>query len=119
MSRSTSSDRRITRRRTILKLAKGFRGRRGTNFKAARDAVRKALLHSYVGRKDKKSDMRQIWITRINAATRAEGLSYSRFISGLTKAGIKLNRKALSNMAIEDSAAFKAVVDASKKALGL
>ncbi len=118
MSRSTSSTRRITRRRNILKLAKGFRGRRGTNFKAARDAVRKALLHSYVGRKDKKNDMRRIWITRINAAVRAEGMSYSRFISGITKAGIQLNRKALSNMAIEDPAAFKAVVATSKKALG-
>lgn len=63
MSRSTSSDRRITRRRAILKLAKGFRGRRGTNFKAARDAVRKALVHSYVGRKDKKGDMRALWIS--------------------------------------------------------
>lgn len=117
MSRSTSSDRRITRRRAILKLAKGFRGRRGTNFKAARDAVRKALVHSYVGRKDKKGDMRQIWITRINAAVRSEGITYSRFISGLTKAGITLNRKALSNMAIEDPSAFKAIVEASKKAL--
>ena len=112
MSRSTSSNRRITRRRAILKLAKGFRGRRGTNFKAARDAVRKALVHSYVGRKDKKGDM------RINAAVRAEGLTYSRFIAGITKAGIQLNRKALSNMAIEDPTAFKTVVDASKKALG-
>ncbi len=118
MSRSTSSDRRISRRRTILKHAKGFRGRRGTNFKAARDAVRKALLHSYVGRKDKKNDMRRIWISRINAATRAEGLTYSRFISGLTKAGVALNRKALSNMAIEDPAAFKEVIEISKKALG-
>lgn len=118
MSRSTSSNRRITRRRAILKLAKGFRGRRGTNFKAARDAVRKALVHSYVGRKDKKGDMRSLWISRINAAVRAEGLTYSRFIAGITKAGIQLNRKALSNMAIEDPTAFKTVVDASKKALG-
>ena len=119
MSRSTSSDRRITRRKAILKQAKGFIGRRGTKFKAARDAVRKALLHSYVGRKDKKSDMRQIWITRINAAVRAEGITYSRFIAGMNKAGIQLNRKALSNMAIEDPTAFKAVVEASKKALGV
>lgn len=119
MSRSTSSNRRITRRRAILKLAKGFRGRRGTNFKAARDAVRKALVHSYVGRKDKKGDMRSLWISRINAAVRAEGLTYSRFIAGITKAGIQLNRKALSNMAIEDPAAFKSVVEQSKKALGV
>ncbi|MGP1438983.1 MAG: 50S ribosomal protein L20 [Treponema sp.] len=118
MSRSRSTDRRITRRRKILKLAKGFRGRRGTNFKAARDAVRKSLVHSYEGRKDKKGDMRGIWITRINAAVRAEGLSYSKFINGMAKAGIIINRKALSNMAIEDPVAFKAIVDASKKAIG-
>lgn len=118
MPRSRSTDRRITRRRKILKLAKGFRGRRGTNFKTAKDAVRKALRHSYEGRKDKKGDMRSIWITRINAAVRLEGMSYSRFIEGLSKAKIALNRKALSNMAIEDPVAFKAVVEASKKALG-
>lgn len=118
MSRSRSTDRRITRRRKILKLAKGFRGRRGTNFKAAKDAVRKALKHSYEGRKDRKADMRGIWITRLNAAVRGEGLSYSRFINGLSKARILLNRKVLSNMAIEDPTAFKAVVEVSKKALG-
>jgi len=118
MSRSRSTDRRITRRRKILKLAKGFRGRRSTNFKAAKDAVRKALKHSYEGRKDRKADMRGIWITRLNAAVRSEGLSYSRFINGLSKAKVLLNRKALSNMAIEDPSAFKAVVEVSKKALG-
>lgn len=118
MSRSRSADRRITRRRKILKLAKGFRGRRGTNFKAAKDAVRKALRHSYEGRKDRKADMRGIWITRINVAVREVGLSYSKFIAGLNKAKIIINRKALSNMAIEDPIAFKAIVEASKKALG-
>jgi len=118
MSRSRSTDRRITRRRKILKLAKGFSGRRGTNFKVAKDAVRKALRHSYEGRKDRKADMRGIWITRLNAAVRSEGLSYSRFINGLAKAKVLLNRKALSNMAIEDPSAFKAVVEVSKKALG-
>ena len=118
MSRSRSTDRRITRRRKILKLAKGFRGRRGTNFKAAKDAVRKALRHSYEGRKDRKGDMRRLWITRLNAAVREEGMSYSRFIDGLNKAKVLINRKALSNMAIEDPIAFKAVVETSKKALG-
>ena len=118
MSRSRSTDRRITRRRKILKLAKGFRGRRGTNFKAAKDAVRKALRHSYEGRKDKKGDMRRLWITRLNAAVREEGMSYSRFIDGLNKAKILINRKALSNMAIEDPVAFKAVLETSRKALG-
>ena len=117
MSRAVDGTRRADRRKKILKLAKGFKGRRGTNFKAAKDAVTKALDHSYVGRKDKKGEYRSLWIARINAAVRDEGLSYSRFIDGVTKAGIKVNRKALSNMAIEDPKAFKAVVEAAKKAL--
>ena len=117
MSRAVDGTRRADRRKKILKLAKGFKGRRGTNFKAAKDAVTKALDHAYVGRKDKKGEYRSLWIARINAAVRDEGLSYSRFIDGVTKAGITLNRKALSNMAIEDPKAFKAVVEAAKKAL--
>ncbi len=117
MPRAVDGTRRADRRKKILKLAKGFKGRRGTNFKAAKDAVTKALDHSYVGRKDKKGEYRSLWIARINAAVRDEGLSYSRFIDGVTKAGIALNRKALSNMAIEDPKAFKAVVEAAKKAL--
>ena len=83
-----------------------------------KDAVVKALTHAYVDRRDKKGDMRTLWIARINAAVRQEGLSYSRFIEGLTKAGVLINRKALSNMAIEDPVAFKAVVETAKKALG-
>ncbi len=117
MSRAVDGTRRADRRKKILKLAKGFKGRRGTNFKAAKDAVTKALDHAYVGRKDKKGEYRSLWIARINAAVRDEGLSYSRFIDGLSKAGIALNRKALSNMAIEDPKAFKAVVEAAKRAL--
>ena len=117
MSRAIDGQKRKEHRKKILKLAKGFRGRRGTNYKAAKDAVVKSLRHSYVGRRDKKGDMRSIWITRINAAVREEGMSYSRFIDGLSKAGILINRRALSNMAIEDPAAFKAVVASAKKAL--
>ena len=117
MPRAVDGTRRADRRKKILKLAKGFKGRRGTNFKAAKDAVTKALDHSYVGRKDKKGEYRSLWIARINAAVRDEGLTYSRFIDGVAKAGIALNRKALSNMAIEDPKAFKAVVEAAKKAL--
>ena len=117
MSRAIDGTKRKNRRAKILKQAKGFRGRRGTNFKAAKDAVVKALGHSYVSRKDRKADMRSLWIARINAAVREEGMTYSRFIEGLNKAGITINRKALSNMAIEDSVAFKAVVEAAKKAL--
>ena len=116
--RAVDGSKRKNRRAKILKLAKGFSGRRGTNYKAAKDAVVKALTHAYVDRRDKKGDMRTLWIARINAAVRQEGLSYSRFIEGLTKAGVLINRKALSNMAIEDPVAFKAVVETAKKALG-
>lgn len=118
MSRAIDGSKRKNRRAKILKLAKGFSGRRGTNYKAAKDAVVKALTHAYVDRRDKKGDMRTLWIARINAAVRQEGLSYSRFIEGLTKAGVLINRKALSNMAIKDPVAFKAVVETAKKALG-
>lgn len=117
MSRAIDGTKRNNRRAKILKLAKGFRGRRGTNYKAAKDAVVKALNHAYVDRRDRKGDFRSLWIARINAAVRDEGLSYSRFIDGCTKAGIIINRKALSNMAIEDPVAFKAVVEAAKKAV--
>lgn len=118
MSRAIDGTKRKNRRIKILKLAKGFRGRRGTNYKAAKDAVVKALCHAYESRRDRKGDMRSLWITRLNAAVREQGISYSRFINGLDKAGISINRKALSNMAIEDPAAFSAVVETAKKAIG-
>ena len=76
------------------------------------------MSDAYVGRRDKKGDMRSVWIARLNAAVREQGLSYSRFIDGLNKAGVVINRKALSNMAIEDPEAFKAVVETAKKAIG-
>ena len=117
MSRAIDGTKRKNRRAKILKLAKGFIGDRKSNYKPAKDAVTKALNHAYVDRRDRKHEFRTLWIARINAAVREEGLSYSRFIDGCNKAGIKLNRKALSNMAIEDPAAFKAVVEAAKKAL--
>ncbi len=118
MSRAIDGTKRLQRRKKILKLAKGFTGRRGTNYKAAKDAVVKSLTHAYENRRNKKGDMRSLWISRLNAACRAEGLSYSRFIDGLTKANVIINRKALSNMAIEDPVAFKAVVEVAKKAIG-
>jgi len=117
MSRSIDGTKRKNRRAKILKLAKGFSGRRGTNYKAAKDAVVKSLTHAYVDRRDRKGDMRSLWITRINAAVREEGLTYSRLIEGLTKAGVVINRKALSNIAIEDTVAFKAIIETAKKAL--
>ena len=119
MPRAVDGSKRRNHRKKILKIAKGYRGRRGTNYKAAKDAVTKALSYAYVSRKDRKGIMRRLWITRINAAVRPEGLTYSRFMEGLSKAGVAINRKALSNMAIEDPAAFKSVVDVSKKALGV
>lgn len=117
MSRAVDGTKRKNRRAKILKLAKGFYGDRKSNYKAAKDAVVKALRHAYVDRRDRKGDFRQLWIARINAAVREEGMTYSQFINGVNKAGIKLNRKALSNMAIEDPVAFKAVVEAAKKAV--
>ena len=117
MSRAVDGSKRKNRRAKILKLAKGFYGDRKSNYKAAKDAVVKALDHAYSGRKEKKRQYRSLWIARINAAVRDEGLSYSRFINGLAKAGVTLNRKALSNMAIEDPTAFKAVIEVAKKAL--
>jgi large subunit ribosomal protein L20 len=117
MSRAIDGTKRKDRRVKILKQAKGFTGRRGTNFKAARDAVTRALSYAYVSRRDQKGQMRTLWIARINAAVRAEDLSYSRFIQGLAKAGVVINRKALSNMAIEDPAAFKTIVAKAKAAL--
>lgn len=117
MSRAIDGTKRKNRRKKILKLAKGFIGDRKSNYKTAKDAVRKALLHAYVDRKDRKGQFRRLWITRINAAVREEGLTYSKFIAGCSKAGIMINRKILSNMAIEDTEAFKAVISKAKEAL--
>jgi len=118
MSRAVDGSKRKEHRKKILKLAKGFWGRRGTNYKTAKDAVAKALSYAYRDRKDRKGEFRKLWIIRINAACRAEGLSYSQFIAGLNKAGITINRKALAYLAAEDAPAFKAVVDKVKTALG-
>jgi large subunit ribosomal protein L20 len=112
MPRAVDGTRRKDHREKILKIAKGYWGRRHSNFKVAKDAVAKALSYAYRDRKDRKGDFRQIWITRLSAACRAEGITYSRFIEAQNKSGVIINRKALSNMAIEDPAAFKAVVSA-------
>jgi len=107
MPRAVDGTRRKDHRKKILKLAKGFWGRRGSNYKVAKDAVAKSLMYAYRDRRDKKADFRRLWISRISAMAREAGLSYSRLIAGLAKANIALNRKALSNMAIEDPAAVK------------
>ncbi|MDA3937697.1 MAG: 50S ribosomal protein L20 [Spirochaetia bacterium] len=119
MPRAVDGTRRKNRRKKILKSAKGYFGRRSTNIRAAKDAVTKAGQYAYRDRRRKKRDFRRLWITRISAACRAEDITYSRFINGLKKAEIDLNRKALSNLAIEDKEAFSAVVAKAKKALGV
>ncbi|HAK45299.1 MAG TPA: 50S ribosomal protein L20 [Spirochaeta sp.] len=118
MPRAVDGTRRAERRKKILKDAKGFYGRRSTNFRAAKDAVAKAGVYAYRDRKRKKRDFRKLWITRISAACKQNDINYSRFMYGLSKAGIELNRKALSNMAIEDPKAFSTLVEQSKAAIG-
>lgn len=105
------------RHKHILKLAKGYRGAKHLQFKKANETVMKGLMYARRDRRTKKREFRNLWIARINAATRANGLSYSRFINGLTKAGIELNRKVLADMAINDAAAFAKLVETAKAAL--
>ena len=101
----------------ILKLSKGYFGGKSRLFKTANESVIRALRNAYVGRKLKKRDYRKLWIARINAATRTNGLSYSRFMNGLKLAGINMNRKMLSEIAINDPKAFADLVEAAKKQL--
>ena len=105
------------RHKKILALAKGFRGRRKNVFRIAKQAVMKAGQYAYRDRRAKKRVFRQLWIARINAATRGLGLTYSKFIAGLKKASIDMDRKVLSDMAIHDPAAFAAIVDKVKAQL--
>ena len=108
-----------TRRRhkKILKLAKGYRGAKSKLFRTANEAVMKSLVYSYIGRKQKKREFRQLWIARINAAARMNGISYSRLMNGLKRANIEINRKMLSEIAIADPEAFTALVEKAKAAL--
>lgn len=101
----------------VLKLAKGFYGQKSKVFKAANPAVMRALRSAYVGRKLRKRDFRKLWIARINAGTRVNGMSYSKFINGLKKSEININRKMLSEMAIHDPAGFADLVETAKAAL--
>ena len=104
------------RRRRRLELAKGFRGARSKLFRQATEAVDRALRLATEHRKLKKRDFRQLWIARVHAAARAEGISYSKLIAGLTKAGVELNRKMLSEIAIQDPQGFKTIVEIAKNA---
>ena len=104
------------RRKKTLKLAKGYFGGKSRLFKTAKEAVMKSGQYAYIGRKQKKRNFRSLWITRISAACRMNGVNYSTFMNGLKKAGITLNRKMLSEIAINDAAAFTALVEKAKAA---
>ena len=105
------------RRNKTLKLAKGYYGSKSKHFKMAKQQVMKSGNYAFAGRKQKKRDFRRLWITRISAAVKMHGMNYSTFMNGLKKAGITLNRKMLSEMAIHDAAAFASLVEVAKKAL--
>ncbi|HEY5621635.1 MAG TPA: 50S ribosomal protein L20 [Pontiella sp.] len=117
MPRATNGPASRRRRNSRLKLAKGFRGARSKLFRQATEAVDRAQAMAYVHRKHKKRSFRRLWIVRVNAACRMNGISYSRFIDGCAKAGINLNRKMLSEIAIHDPAGFTKVVEAAKTAV--
>lgn len=105
------------RHKKVLALAKGFRGRRGNVFRIAKQAVMKAGQYAYRDRRNKKRVFRRLWITRINAAVRAQGLTYSQFTNGLKKAAIEIDRKMLADLAVHDEAAFAAIVEQVKAKL--
>ena len=117
MARSTYGVARHKKKKALLKKSKGYRGARGDNYRQARTAVLKAETYATRDRRKRKGQFRRLWITRLNAAVRDEGLSYSRFIHGLKKASIELDRKTLSEMAIHDPEGFDAVFEQVKEAL--
>ena len=104
----------VKKRRKILKLAKGYFGGKSKRYRVAREAVMKSQMYAYIGRKLRKRDFRSLWIARINAACRMNGLSYSKFMFGLKKAGVNLNRKVLADIAVNDAAAFTALTEKAK-----
>jgi large subunit ribosomal protein L20 len=108
----------LKKRRKMLRLSKGYFGARSKQYRAASEQVRRSLRYAYIGRKLKKRDFRRLWIARINAGARINGLSYSRMINGLKKSGVVVNRKILSDLAIHDAAGFAKLCDTAKAALG-
>ncbi|MFQ5646375.1 MAG: 50S ribosomal protein L20 [bacterium] len=116
MSRVKRGPKARQRRKKIIKLAKGYRGSRGVLYRVSKDAVEKGLLYAYRDRRTRKRDFRSLWIARINAASRLNGLSYSRFMFGLKEAGIALDRKILANLAVTDSEAFAKLAEIAKQA---
>ena len=105
------------KRRKMMKLAKGYFGAKSKQYRAASEQVRRSLRYAYIGRKQKKRDFRRLWIARINAAARINGLSYSKFMYGLKLAGVEMNRKVLSDMAINDAEGFAKLAELSKSKL--
>ena len=104
------------KRRKIMKLAKGYYGSKSKQYRAASEQVRRSLRYAYIGRKMRKRDFRTLWISRINAAARMNGMSYSTFINGLKRQNIEVNRKMLADLAVNDAAAFAQIVEMAKKA---
>ena len=104
----------VKKRRKILKLAKGYFGAKSKNYRIARQAVMKSFNYAYIGRRLKKRDFRNLWIARINAAARANGMSYSKFMYGLKKANVELNRKVLADIAVNDAQSFAKLVETAK-----
>jgi large subunit ribosomal protein L20 len=119
MPRTTGTPARKARKRKLLKEARGYFGGRKNLYRTAKDAVEKGWEHAYRDRKKKKRNFRALWISRINAAAREHGISYSRFIDGLNKSGVDLDRKALADLAVRDPAAFAALADKAKSGLAV
>lgn len=107
----------VKKRRKIMKLAKGYFGSKSRSYRIAREAVMKSQMYAFVGRRLKKRDFRKLWIARINAAARMNGMSYSTFMHGLKVSGITLNRKVLADIAVNDAAGFKALAETAHKAI--
>ncbi len=107
----------LKKRRKIMKLAKGYFGSKSRSYRIAREAVMKSQMYAFIGRRRKKRDFRKLWIARINAAARMNGMSYSQFMYGLKSAGVTLNRKMLADIAVNDEATFKALAETASKAI--
>jgi len=114
MPRVKSSVVKRKRHKKVLKLAKGYYGKRSKSFRVANEAVMKALNYARIHRRERKREFRKLWIARINAAARQNGMSYNRFISGLKKAGVEINRKMLAELAVSDAKAFSELVDLAR-----
>ena len=107
----------VKKRRKIMKLAKGYFGSKSRSYRIAREAVMKSQMYAFIGRRRKKRDFRKLWIARINAASRMNGMSYSTFMHGLKVSGIELNRKVLADIAVNDAVGFKALAETAHKAI--